>query len=58
MASKQSATPRKRSSRGEQTRTLILEAAMKTIAELGLRGVTHREVARRAEEIPTAVAAA
>jgi DNA-binding transcriptional regulator YbjK len=48
MAEPQSATTRKRSSRGEQTRTRILEAAMETIAELGLRGVTHREVARRA----------
>ena len=48
MATSESGTPRKRSSRGEQTRTRILEAAMETIAELGLRGVTHREVARRA----------
>ena len=49
MALTPSATPRKHSTRGEQTRTLILEAAMATIAELGLRGVTHREVARRAD---------
>ena len=49
MAQPASGNPRKRSSKGEQTRTLILEAAMETIAELGLRGVTHREVARRAD---------
>ncbi len=44
-----SGASRKRSSRGEQTRTLILEATLVAIAELGLRGVTHREVARRAD---------
>ena len=49
MATRESGNPKKRSSRGERTRTRILEATMETIAELGLRGVTHREVARRAD---------
>jgi len=45
----QASSTRRRSTRGEQTRNRILEATLATIAELGLRGVTHREVARRAD---------
>ena len=49
MPTPDSGTTRKRRSKGEQTRVRILEAAQEAIAELGLRGVTHREVARRAD---------
>jgi len=44
-----SATPqRKRRSKGEQTREIILEGALRLIAREGLRGVTHRAVATEA----------
>jgi DNA-binding transcriptional regulator YbjK len=41
-------TPRKRRSKGEQTRQHILEGALAVIARDGLRGVTHRAVAAAA----------
>ena len=42
------AAAHKRRSKGEQTRNSILEAALRVIAELGLRSVTHRAVAAEA----------
>ena len=41
-------TGRKRRSKGEQTRVVILEGALRVIAGEGLRGVTHRAVAAAA----------
>lgn len=39
---------RKRRSKGEQTRELILDGALRVIAREGLRGITHRAVAAEA----------
>jgi DNA-binding transcriptional regulator YbjK len=40
---------RKRRSKGEQTRELILDGALRIIAREGLRGITHRAVAAEAD---------
>lgn len=39
---------RKRRSKGEQTREIILDGALRVIAREGLRGITHRAVAAEA----------
>ncbi len=44
----EAARGRKRRSKGEQTRLVILEGALQIIAAEGLRGVTHRAVAAAA----------
>lgn len=42
-------TPSKRSGRGERTRQVILDATLEVIAEGGVRAVTHRAVATKAD---------
>jgi DNA-binding transcriptional regulator YbjK len=46
--SRNATAQRRRRSKGEQTREVILEGALRVIAREGLRGVTHRAVAAEA----------